>query len=399
MCGNRSRTRPRLKAGILSPAHILSLVLAGLMIAAPAGALERVAGESVDAVGEKSELSFFAGVNVRISATATDDLYAAGAEILVEGARLADLIAAGGFVEFRGESVDDLTVAGGNIEIAGEIADDLVAVGGRLDLERAARIGGDAVLAGGDVRVDAPIGGALTVTAGRVTLASRIGGDAEIRAGRIALAPGARIAGDLVYRSGEAPEIAEGAVVEGEIRRMAVIEHERGFWAIVGAILLGILFWFGAVISLIVLAGVLQAAVPALLRDAEKTLDRRPWASLGLGFAVLVATPVAMGLLFSTGVGVPVALLVLALYAIIIALGIATAGNAIGTRIARALGRLSEAERFWPRLGRTALGLFALAVVVMVPFIGLLAALIALLLGIGAALFGAWHKLRGPLVA
>ena len=114
---------------------------------------------------------------------------------------------------------------------------------------------------------------------------------------------------------------------------------------------------------------------------------------------MLVATPVAIGLLFSTGVGAPVALLALALFAITIALGIAAAGNAVGTRIARALGRLSKAERFWPHLGRTALGLFALAVVVMLPFIGIPAALLALLLGTGGALFGAWHKLRGPLVA
>ncbi len=114
---------------------------------------------------------------------------------------------------------------------------------------------------------------------------------------------------------------------------------------------------------------------------------RSGWRSLGLGFAVLVATPIAVIILALTMVGLPVAFFALALYALALYL----AKIFVGVFIGRALDKTPAATT-----GRTFLallvGLLIIYVVVQIPYgIGALAHLAVFCFGLGAF---AWRLYR-----
>jgi cytoskeletal protein CcmA (bactofilin family) len=252
--------------------------------------------------GSFAEEQFVAGEEVRVEAATVNDLFAAGGEVVFEGLAAEDVIAAGGSLRLRGMVVEDLIAAGGEVEISGEVRDDLIAAAGRLRLGPDSLVGGYALLAGGSLDLEGRIEGNLKAAGGRIRLSGEVTGDVDLSAGRIALAPGARIGGKLTYRSGSEADIAPGAVIGGGVERVKGEVFEVPVLRVIG---FAVGSWIVVVLGLTLVGAVLQAAVPALLTEATVTLEARPWASLGLGFALAVATPVAANLLFVTLVGVP----------------------------------------------------------------------------------------------
>jgi hypothetical protein len=106
---------------------------------------------------------------------------------------------------------------------------------------------------------------------------------------------------------------------------------------------------------------------------------QRPWQSFGLGLVVLVGVPMACMLVAVTLVGIPLAVCVLALYVF----GILLAWPAVGLLLGTQLAALANADRPLPVLANLAVGLIALHLVTHVPFIGPLAGLCSIILGLG----------------
>jgi hypothetical protein len=203
-----------------------------------------------------------------------------------------------------------------------------------------------------------------------------VAGDVEARAHRLVLAPPARIGGRLVAHVERAGDLAvgPGVAVAGE-RRLTVASR--------GEALLGeprLWFWllvqfFGAA----VLGTVALALAPTASHGAVARVEDW-WRSLGLGLAVLVGAPVAIALAALTLVGLPLALLALALYLT----GLYAAKIVVGAFLGRALLR-PGGPGVRSSLPSLLVGLALLAVLVELPWIGPLAHLVVLGLGLGAA--------------
>lgn len=349
--------------------------------------------------GLHNDQQFVAGEEVRVEAEVTDDVFAAGWEVVFEGASAKNIIAAGHSLIFNDMRAQDVIAAGGGLEFGGEVADDMVAAvcpicptaSRRLHLRSESVIGDDARLAAGQMDLEGRIGGDLYAAARRITLSGQVEGNAELLAERIVLAPGARIGGNLIYRSESEVEISPGAAVGGEIRRLKMEQFERtyveGPWA-------KVLMWIVFVLALIVLGIVLQLAVPGLIGGGVDAVRARTWASLGLGFALLVATPVAVLLLFATVIGIPLAIVAMAIYVAALALALTTIAYWIGGRIQRLSGQQSGHITVTQRLIWTAVGMIVLALVNAVPFVGTLSLLIAVFFGLGAVTMHALNALR-----
>ena len=380
--------------------YLLLLVLALFVaagVAAPIHAAE-LGFQRVTLEGSHTDQQFVAGGQVRVEATIADDLFVAGGQVVVEGGSAEDVIAAGGSLRLRQVEAHDVIAAGGHVDIAGVITDDLVAAGGALYLGREGDVTGDAWLAGGSLDIEGRIGGKLTAGAGSVRLAGTIEGDVDIAAATIVVAPGARLGGNLVYRSREEAEIAPDAEIAGEVRR---IEMETG--ALAGPtwrwLAFGIGAWLGVVVALILAGAVVQAAFPGLMGASVATARAKPWQSLGLGFAVLVAVPVSVGILMATVLGIPLGILVLASYVVALGLGLVVAAFWTGGLILRWIGSRQIEPTLGRRIGATALGLILLALVGLVPFIGFLGVIVWLVFGLGALTNEAWARLRTPAVS
>jgi hypothetical protein len=116
---------------------------------------------------------------------------------------------------------------------------------------------------------------------------------------------------------------------------------------------------------------------------------------LGLGLAVLIATPVVLLILAITVVGLPITIVGAALYFAALFVGYLLAAIGIGQWAARRFHRDADGA-FWPRVGALAAGLVILTVVGLIPVLGGLFTFAALLIGLGTVARAAFALRAAP---
>lgn len=327
-----------------------------------------------------------------------DDRFLAGERVELGAATSGDVIAAGGTVRLDAGVGGDAVLAGGEVTVSGAVADDVYAAGAEVEL--AGRVDGNARLAGGKVRVSsgAEVGGGLSVAGAEVVMAGRAGrylsvagrevviegtvdGDVEVSAAELRVGPRAVIQGAIRYRGEEPAQVAAGATVAGGVHQNLEPEA-RGIAALSWMIALGAIAWFVGWLAL----GVLWwSQWPASIAAAAEVARRRAPAALAVGFAVLVGTPAAGVLLFLSGVGAPLALMLAPLYLLALPLGyFATALRAARWLLARA--RPNAAPRLWSRTLSLAAVLVVFALLGSLPVLGWLGSMAITALGLGSLL-------------
>ncbi len=277
---------------------ILSLVSFSLLAAAV-----QDSGDTVTRRGTVTDDYYAAGGTVTIDARVKGDVVAAGGTVTIGNDIGQDVTVAGGTLMVRGRVRDDVRVAGGTITIDAIVGDDLLAVGGKVEVTPNARIVGNAFIAGGTVRMSGTVDGDLSIGGGKVEIAGIVHGDVYVETDELKLAEGVRIDGNLTYKSPREAEISPGATVRG---RISYSEKET-YQANKGLIVIPL-------VTLSVAGIVLLLVFPNFTQAASARVSTDFWKNLGLGFAILVATPLAAILMMVVVVGFHVGLPLLFLY-------------------------------------------------------------------------------------
>ena len=153
---------------------------------------------------------------------------------------------------------------------------------------------------------------------------------------------------------------------------------------------------FGRVVSWFLLLGFLAVGILWLLifprqsMEAADTLVAQPLASLGLGFALLVATPVAALLLFLTLIGLPAGSVLLGFYLILLYLSPIPVALWLGRRVLQLL-RISENPHL---IIAFIFGAFLLRLLFLLPWIGFLTCFLATVVGLGCVLLAGTIRWR-----
>lgn len=333
-------------------------------------------GELIELEGIISDDIYAAGEEVVSSAWIGGDLVTAGAELRLGGEVMADILAAGGEVLIRGRVHDDVRVAGGELLIQAVIRDDLIAAGGRIRVDEGARVGGNSWLTGGEIIIDGRLNGPLHASAGTVVISGSIASDVLIWAQEIEIMPGARIDGELRYRSPEPAVIHEGAVISGE-----VVHTELDVPT--GPVVAGLLFTLALMfVTLVVTAVVLYLLFGRIADQAAAISRERFWSSVGLGLAMLAATPVVIILLLSTGIGSLLAAMLTLVYILLIISGYLSGAYTFTLKM-RGLFTGGSPGRLTGSLW-ISLGLLVLSVIALVPVLGFVVGLLVITSGMGA---------------
>ncbi|WP_143182709.1 hypothetical protein [Parasphingorhabdus marina] len=345
-------------------------------------------GDLVSAGSETAEMAFFSGDRVNLSVTSTDDIFAAGETIMSDSVSADHLVMAGGTITVKNANIEDLVIAGGELRLAsGKLNDDLLAAGGDVRIQSGFDIGGSAIVSGSDVRIEAPVRAELRAAAGKLYLNSAVGGDAKLMGDTIELGPKARISGDLQYRT-DSMTISPSAVISGTQSVLPPQEHEEfERWGKGGAALAAIFstaFIFGVALLVVVVA----ITLPGLMSGAARSIKEQPLRTFGIGFLLAILAPFALAMLFATVIGIPLALLIAAIYLAATPLAIAATVYFAGMQGRRMVGKKTNDQApgirdrlIWP--------LAAVVVIVllgMLPYIGGVIWLLALILGLGAIL-------------
>ena len=340
------------------------------------------AAQSLTAASSSPGNAYVAGASVVLTAPVAGDLAAIAGSLVTAAPVGGDDLLLGGSISSRASVGGDVRAAGGSITVAGPVAGDLFAVG--FTVQDNGRVGGSVFIIGANTTLANGAAGPVTLYANNVSLSGVFAGDVHISAiGHIALTPGTVIRGKLVYDAPERAVIPATASVLGDVvytntsylpdtnASQVLAFASLGFFIIVRII--------GALLLAGLLAGLFPIFAEGLAEEIALMRTRSIFLTTLLGFAIVVATPIVIGVLSLTFVGIGLAFLLLTLYILFVMLAFLYAGITVGALLTR---RFMHREQILWHDG--VLGMTLVSIIGLMPMIGgwVLALLVFFVLGV-----------------
>lgn len=324
---------------------------------------------------------FVSGMS-RTFADVAGDLFYWGQAATLDGPMAHDAIVGGSSVAVT----QDARVGGNLAAFAGDVGIDGEILQNAYIWAATARIGKDAVIHGnvlcfcGSLRIEGTVRGQVKGGGGNTSITGDVG-SVKVEAGILTVGPEAVIRGDLEYEANDEADIAEGATIVGEVRRTIETadpekEADEGssgisawsiawrVWSYLSRLLIGV--------TALLIGGRLARAPAGHLRET-------PAVGLGFGFVVAVVTPVACLVAIGLVVSLPLGLIGLVLFGLAVILSSLVTAQYLGDWLLR---RVSSAGPPSEYLALT-VGLLLLTLVGLIPYVGFLIRLTAVLLGLG----------------
>lgn len=381
---------------------VLLTVIVGCSIAAAAQQI--VYGNNVTISKPVYEDMYVAGGTITINAPIHGDLVIAGGTIILNDTVTNDILLIGGEVTFNGFAGDDLRCAGGNLRISKNVAGDVVITGGTVIIDKGVSIGG-LLASGGKMTVDGIVNGVVKGAFGELYLNGTILKDVDCRGGKITMngtvngksilaAPTITIGNDAVFNNDVRYWNKKGSLDFKQSLKNSTASYDpslrirTGQWYYLGAAtILGLLWWLGMALLMIVLV---QYLFSAPMKKAADTFFNNSLKSLGVGFLYFIAVPVLAVIAFVTVIGVPVGFLLVVGYMILLLL----ASVITSVLLANWLNNRNNYNWNYWRMVFAALGIFILLKLLsLVPFAGWLIMLFLVCTTFGSILLNvSWRK-------
>lgn len=369
-----------------------------LLLLLPVGVLayEIKTGDSVYVPAEETIEGnlYAAGSNINIQGKVNGDVICAGRSINITGEVAGDVICAGQNINVQSKLGGSLRLAGQTINFSGQAARNAQLFGESVLTEAGSSIGWDLLTAGNTLDLSGKIGQNLHGALAKADISGQIGKNVSLyfdgannQAAPLTIGSTAKIGGDLKYRSSANAIIENGSTIGGNvIHNLPPVRAKASFFslswwwwkliAIFSALVIGLVlisFWRG---KMIIITDLMRA---------------RPGASLGWGLLALILTPIIAIALLITLIGIPLSLILIALW--LIALYVSKvftailAGRYLISSFLSARGTSLAAEGKPERKDRLTLALILGAVIAYllfaIPVIGPILSFIAMLWGLG----------------
>lgn len=339
---------------------VLTMLFAWVVLSVPALA-ETVTDDYAE--GDVDASVFLAGQNTENNAHIQGLLCSAGYKVNSTGVS-EYLIAAGYDIAVGGAAVKDAVLAGCNIEISGNIGRDVYAFGKNISIS--GTIGRNAKLAADSVSINGTVWGDLDITAGTILISEN-----------------AVISGKLRYNSDAdivAPEKAlqDAEIFESDVTDTEFFEEQPSATDLLLDAIKGIVFSYVGVLAVAMLLLWLTPLWETVDKKYENASFGKYAAAFGIGFAVLVALPLASVILMVTGFGLRLGFTLLMLYLAAMAVSPVFLSYILGKLLWRKA--FKKAVNYPAEL---AIGVLAWRILASVPLLSFLVGFISLPFGIG----------------
>ncbi|HSX25066.1 MAG TPA: hypothetical protein VLG69_03820 [Candidatus Andersenbacteria bacterium] len=319
---------------------------------------------------------FAAGNSVTMGGTVNGDAYIAGGQVDVTGTINGDLLVAGGQVTVTGTVTQNIRAVGGTILIKGNVKKNISIVGGNLFIDSDAVISGNAVVVGGNSQILTRVKD-LTLVGGSVMIKSDVLGNVIAAIGKLDMSS-STIHGNVDYWSSEAANLTSSATVEGTTTFHATQPAPSVSKVSEQFARAGLLFSLFSFISLGIIGLILVFMVPVYSQKTSELVVERFWQNFLIGIVAVIVTPIFIGLLVVTWVGVPIAIALLFGYIAILYISKLFVLLALGMFVSRkAAWKVGPA---WALI----IGLVLYYVIGFIPIIGALVKIVVGLVGVGA---------------
>lgn len=311
---------------------------------------------------------FVLGRKITINGKVKGDIFFLAKEIDVNGEVSGDIIGMAQMVTINGTAFDDVRAGAQFVNINGKIIGNATLTGQFINISRISSIGEDLLVGGNEIKIDGVIIGEVRAGGETISMGGEVGKSVILDGREILISQSSNIKGDLKYRAKKA-EIIEGASIQGKVEKLPIIKVKKSKY-------LSWKFYFWRFIFMV--AGIFVGFIflklfPSLSSKAKEEISHT-WKSLGIGFALLICVPVISAILAITIVGIPISLILLAIYLIFLYMGRIIFASFIGDKI------LKKESPFLSLV----IGMPIFTVLFALPFVGWLLSLIAISVGLGA---------------
>lgn len=332
---------------------------------------------------------YAAGAQVMVSAPSPADVVAAGGDVTVNGATGGSVLVAGGNVSVLNDVRGSIRALGGQVAISGNVGGDIVVAGGTVTVLPGSTVAGDVLVAGGTLDLEGNVNGQVRAYGGTVTINGVVHGPVHVEAAKtLTFGSHANLEGALTYSAPQAATVTEGAVIGTDV---VFTRAERSVSAMHPVSLVKVFTFFVVLkfLALLLAALVLAYSLPRFTQERAGEYVSFFWKRVVLGFASIVAFPVACIVLLVTGIGMYFAFLLGVIYLFALIAASVYAGIFAGALLARWL--VKEVRTSWPWI---TLGVVALFVVAFIPFLGWIAVALLYLASFGMVLHELWRDAR-----
>jgi hypothetical protein len=228
------------------------------------------------------------------------------------------------------------------------------------------------VVIDGDVVVGGTVDGDVVAVAGDVRVRGLVRGDVVTLAGRLTALPRARITGDVTYAD-ERPVISPRATVDGDVSEEG---WDEAFGPLALAGLIGHLaLWLAISVSTLILGGLLLVVAPQAADATRAAFRGRAGVGVAVGLGLFVGLPLIAVIAIASLVGLPLGMALLAALVPFWAVGYVAGAWLLGRQIVG-----PPRHRFLS----FAAGWAILRAIALIPILGSLASLAAVVVGLGA---------------
>ncbi|MES2225873.1 MAG: hypothetical protein V4480_03620 [Patescibacteria group bacterium] len=335
--------------------------------------------------------------------TTSPNIYIADTQVVISTPVSADLSALGGSIDVYAPVAGNVLALGGTVLVEKPVEHSVRAAGGRVIVSGSA--GGDVATAGGSVTITGTssnifaLGGTVNSTGGstgdvtlygaNVNLAGTYGGNVTVIASnRFTLGDETHIKGNLRYNAPQQIVVPAGSSIAGAVTYTGSYSYvptneEARRYAVAGA---GIFFIVRVLAGMIVaglIAGLFPQFANAVIDFVVPRGARRIVLSGLLGFALFVATPILILLLFISFVGAGLAFVFGPLYLLLALLAYVFAGILVGAVLRKfVLFRLRGYTLFtWKD---AVIGTIVLHLIALIPVVGLILTLLLTAISAGS---------------
>jgi hypothetical protein len=247
------------------------------------------------------------------------------------------------------------------------------------------------ILFGNDVIFEGECSGNTHIAGNRVTINGKFGGDVRLIGSDIVISPNTHISGDLTYTSPKELHLQSEIAIDGELIRKSTIAISAQSKSNPIKLLLAQILWFIAA----VLVGIpFLALFPSTIGESVLAVRRYSWICMLIGMTAFITIPIFATLIFFSVIGAPLSLILLTSFGILLYLAKYPLALLFGQFILR-----SRLPRNFKDISLIMLvGLAAIYIISLLPFIGGTFKLLVTLYGLGAILKGGITRRRAKCV-
>ena len=244
------------------------------------------------------------GNDITVNSDVVGNIFAFGQKIHINGNVDGDIIGAAQSIVINGNVNGNVRIASQSIEINGRIERSVSIVGQDIALSENSFVGRNALFAGEIINIAGNVVGSVNVIAETLNISGKVSDNVNFYSNSaskddngLILTSTAVISGNINYNAfGDIKGVSQVNVLGSIDKNLPEVEKKV---EMKGGILPEVIFLLLALLTclMIVLVGGKK------VKDVEKIMMESIWKSFGIGFAVLVCTPVLAVLFFVTGLG------------------------------------------------------------------------------------------------